>query len=455
MDVLGLLATAVLSKEGVVDSPGSMLCEQRVLRPPSNQRDVSQELLPLTHEPMVQVTPVYQLDVQSTSEQFTTEQNELRSRMEALETRTSGIEAQQFSPTASLAGEVVWGVSGVSGKDLNDSVVSQGSVELSLNVSFTGEDILEVSLESGNSTEFSFVDEITFEGRLGFPSNTDGLFELSELSYEFPIGDRVSLYISTTSNDLDDFNPFLGDGGDSSDNAVSGAISEFGTENPIHNLVEDTGLQLNYDLTDELSINLGYFSGEARDPESGAGLFNGNQSAFVQLGFEPSDYFLLGLTYIHTYNDSSLETGTGSLRSQINLERPVVGNSYGISASFSPSSRFAIGGWVGLTDATVIDWGSADVWNYALTLALPDFGKEGNLLGIVVGQEPKLTGTSGFTIDDRQSDPDTSLHIETFYQNQVTDQLSITPGLIWITAPNHDNSNPDILVFTLRTAFKF
>jgi hypothetical protein len=276
-------------------------------------------------------------------------------------------------------------------------------------------------------------------------------FELSELSYEFPISDRASLYISTTGNDLSEFNPFLGD----RDKSGDGVISEFAIENPIHSLVEDVGLQLNYDLTDEFSLSLGYFSGEANNPSSGAGLFNGNQSAFAQLGFEPSDRFLLGLTYLHTYNDSGLETETGSLRSQINLERPVVGNSYGISASFAPSSKFAIGGWIGLTNATVIGLGNADVWNYALTLAFPDFGQEGNLLGIVIGQEPKLTGTSGFAIDGQRSDPDTSLHLERFYQNRLSDQISVTPGLVWITAPNHDNSNPDFVVFTVRTTFEF
>lgn len=341
-------------------------------------------------------------------------------------------------------------MSGVSGRDLDDSVVFQESIELTLNVSFTGEDVLEVGLESGSATEFSFVEELTFEGRLGFPSDTDNRLQLSELSYEFPIGEQASLYISTTSNDLSDFNP-LSDR-DDDDNSSDGAISEFGSENPIHSLVEDVGLQLNYDLTDDLGISLGYFSA-ASDPH-GAGLFNG-QSAFAQLGFDKGDRFLLGLTYIYTYNDSSLETETGSLRSQINLERPVVGNSYGISGSFAPSSRFIIGGWVGLTDATVIDLGSADVWNYALTLAFLDFGKEDNLLGVVIGQEPRLTNTSGFMIDGRRSDPDTSLHVELFYINRLSDQISMTPGLIWITAPNHDNSNPDIVVFTVRTTFEF
>ena len=177
-------------------------------------------------------------------------------------------------------------------------------------------------------------------------------------------------------------------------------------------------------------------------------------SAFTQLEIEPSERLLLGFTYIYTDNDSSLETETGSLRSQINLERLVKGNSYAIAASFAPSSRLAIGGWVGLTKATVIDLGNADVWNYALTLALPDFGKEVSLLGVVIGQEPRLTG-SDFAIDGRRSDPDKSLHIEVFYRNLLSNQISVTPGLVWITAPNHDNSNPDIFVFTLRTQFEF
>ncbi|NJN87791.1 MAG: carbohydrate porin [Leptolyngbyaceae cyanobacterium SL_7_1] len=323
----------------------------------------------------------------------------------------------------------------------------QESIELTLEASLTGEDSLEVGLESGNAID-SPTDALTLEGRLGFPADTeDDRVELNELSYEFPVGDRASIYISTTGDDLDDFNPLLG-------NNSNGAISEFGSENPIHSLGEDVGLQINYDLTDELSASLGYFSDET-DPESGTGFFSGNYSAFAQLGFEPTDTVLLGLTYIHTYNDSSLETDTGSLRSQIEVERPVIGDSYGISAFFAPSSGVALGGWVGWTNATVLGLGDADVWNYALTLTLPDLGGEDHLLGVVIGQEPRLTGTSGFMIDDRRSDPDRSLHIEAFYSYPVSDHIAVTPGLIWITAPNHDRNNPDIFVFAVRTTFRF
>ena len=235
--------------------------------------------------------------------------------------------------------------------------------------------------------------------------------------------------------------------------STTGSISEFGGENPIHSLGEDAGVQINYDLTDNLNVGVGYFAGDASD--ASVGLFNGNYSAVAQLAFEPSDNLLLGLSYIHTYNDSDLETDTGSFRSQVDLDRPVVGNSYGIAGSWSPSDQFALGGWVGYTNARVLNLGDAYILNYALTLAFLDVGKNGNLLGVIIGQEPKLMGTSGFEIDDRRRDPDTSFHIEAFYTHQINDFVSITPGMIWLTAPDHNNDNDDIAVFTVRTTFEF
>ncbi|MEO1179751.1 MAG: iron uptake porin, partial [Cyanobacteria bacterium J06636_28] len=213
----------------------------------------------------------------------------------------------------------------------------------------------------------------------------------------------------------------------------------------VHNLFESI---------DDVEIGIGYFADSASD--SSTGLFNRNNSAFLQVGYEPSDDLLLGFTYVHTNSDSSLETDTGSFRSQVDVEQPVIGNSYGLAGNWAPNDWLAVGGWVGYTNARVIDEGDAYILNYALTLAFPDLGKEDNLLGFIIGQEPKLVGTSdGFTIDDRRSDPDTSFHIEGFYTHRLNDYLSITPGFIWLTAPDHNNNNDDIVLFTVRTAFEF
>lgn len=74
--------------------------------------------------------------------------------------------------------------------------------------------------------------------------------------------------------------------------------------------------------------------------------------------------------------------------------------------------------------------------------------------GMIVGMEPTLTGLDSSTPFNAFK-RDTSLHLEAYYRIQINDNLSITPALIWITAPNQDNNNPDIITGALRSTFKF
>jgi carbohydrate-selective porin OprB len=71
--------------------------------------------------------------------------------------------------------------------------------------------------------------------------------------------------------------------------------------------------------------------------------------------------------------------------------------------------------------------------------------------------EPKLTGSDRTvgTLLGRREDPDTGLHVEGLYKFKLTDNILITPGVIWLTAPGHDNDNDDIFVGTIRTTFTF
>jgi len=73
---------------------------------------------------------------------------------------------------------------------------------------------------------------------------------------------------------------------------------------------------------------------------------------------------------------------------------------------------------VSSTAGGLFDRGNLDIWNYAVTLAFPDLGKQGNLL-FVVGMEPKVTDSTISSANpdlDVDEDEDTSLHIEGFYQ---------------------------------------
>ncbi|MEN9520231.1 MAG: hypothetical protein RLZZ381_2819, partial [Cyanobacteriota bacterium] len=100
--------------------------------------------------------------------------------------------------------------------------------------------------------------------------------------------------------------------------------------------------------------------------------------------------------------------------------------------------------------------GEQDIWNWAVTLAFPDLLREGNLGGIVVGMEPKVTSSNiSITGVPENTNSDTSLHLEGFYQYQLSDNIAVTPGVVWVTAPDHKSTNNDVVIGTLRTTFTF
>ncbi|MGD1873067.1 MAG: iron uptake porin, partial [Mastigocoleus sp.] len=227
------------------------------------------------------------------------------------------------------------------------------------------------------------------------------------------------------------------------------------------------GLGVTQEFGKNLSLSLAYLAGSGNDPSTDNGLFNGSYGALAQLTFAPSDRFKVGLTYINSYNQFN---GAGSNASNFNTvspldnistlaDTPFSADSYGIQASLGISKNLVLGGWAGYTNARNLstsaafpDRGEAEIWNWAVTLGLPDFGKKGNLAGIIFGMEPKVTSSS---IDGLDDDPDTSYHIEAFYQYKINDNIAVTPGVIWLTAPDHNDDNDDVVIGTFRTTFTF
>jgi hypothetical protein len=151
--------------------------------------------------------------------------------------------------------------------------------------------------------------------------------------------------------------------------------------------------------------------------------------------------------------------GVGSTRSRLAIGSPLAINSYGVQANFQVSDGFQVGGWAGYSHLRAIGVGDADVWNYALTLAFPDLGGEGNQLGFIAGIQPRLTGSDervgALLSGGRRSDPDVGLHLEGFYRVRLNDNIIITPGVIVLTAPNHNNDNDTAVIGTVRTTFSF
>ncbi|MGB0561443.1 MAG: iron uptake porin [Spirulinaceae cyanobacterium] len=425
--------------------------------------------------------------VQRLMEEFEAELAALGARVDALESRVSFLEDNSFSTTTKLTGEVVTAATTLFGAgdafastqgasdpaivdNTNDELTFGYRARLTLNTSFSGEDLLVTRLATGNLATPGLNDNVSGIGlfsaagsptaentqtfNLGANANT---VAIDWVAYYFPLGDAQG-YAAANGGIWSDFvptvNPYFEDYG-----GGNGALSVFASSSPIYTIGGGGGAGLTYPLSDKFSLSAGYLAGTAND--SSFGLFSGDYAILGQATAYLSDDITLALTYVHGYHNSgtsalfdfggggaTVGTGPANLAGIAKAS-----NSYGAQFAWAISDAVSFSGFFSYTDAvgTAGATGDAEIWTYGLGFAFPDLGGEGNLLGLFAGAQPYLgsadTNLGGYRIDD------TPYHIELFYKYQLTDNISITPGFIWLTSPNEIDE--DALVGTIRTTFTF
>lgn len=402
--------------------------------------------------------------------EFVVELKEVRNRVDNLEAQVTSIEKNQFSTTTTLNGTVDFylinafgdvkaAAPGENARDNIDSNLSFSSrAVLDFDTSFTGKDLLRTSIQAGNINSFDRsavgTDMISLIGA----TNTDNEIDLASLYYEAPIGNnRGTVVIAPIAGFPTRIFPSL--------NPVS-SVSTFGSENPIYAFAFGTGGVVYYKFTDELAGGVSYFTTSGSDVDEG--LFGEQFSSLSQLTYTPSDKMAIALTYGRYYApqpDSSINItgGKGSRFAQLPFgDSATSTNGFGLQFTYKLSKKLIIGGWGSYlsanaeTSPNVIgvnasQGADADIWSWAITAALPDLGKKGSQLNLVFGMPPKVTNNDISQREDR----DTALHFELSYNYPVNDNISITPGVVMITNPEHNADNDTIVVGLMRTRFKF
>ena len=427
--------------------------------------------------------------IERLSQEFAAELATIGGRVDELESRTAVLEDNAFSTTTKLVGEVAFQLAQAYGDeqalglednpDLDTELVFTDKVRLQLVSSFTGEDKLFTRLTAGNLGN-SFQDETgTREGRFAQDGPSDNDVTIDRLHYSFPVGENLNVtamavlgahhfYAETFNSDLD-----TGGG-------ATGALTRFGERNPIYRQgigTSTAGIGTKYTLGELVEISAGYIAPSASDAAAENGLFNGSFSALGQLTVKPFEGLKVGATYVRSYdNDAAIAddsdfrpaflfggTGTnaGNLRGVGIAGVPVSADTIGAQFEYDITEKFSIRGWGGYTDANIVNEGDdnngdATIWNYAAALVVSDVIKEGNLAAVIVGAEPYLTAINADGADgDDAIVNDVPIHVEALYKYQLNDNISITPGLVWLTAPNQNQDNGDIYIGTVRTTFTF
>ncbi|GBF82340.1 iron uptake porin [Aphanothece sacrum] len=254
------------------------------------------------------------------------------------------------------------------------------------------------------------------------------------------------------------------------------------------------------------------------ESDGGNGLFNGNYGVLAQFNTNLFNTVNVAFTYVNAYHkpDSPIfgegaPTGPGSVGTSFaNFSRSQLNNAFAggsVGAPGTPTQEyntngrnargqgapgglqgglevnpFDIGGKVtnsygGALTWKIADWVnfsafgsyhnvrfigrglSGEIWTGGGGLAFPDLFKEGNLLGIFAGVQPYLgDGRRPTTTQFTHFTSQNPVTVEMFYRYQVTDNISITPGVVWISKPdqfvNLQGSDSEILG-TVRGTFSF
>lgn len=412
--------------------------------------------------------------LQKLLDQFASELLTLRGRVDTLEARTAELEANQFSTTTKLNAEIIVAATDtfgdrVGGDGDETQTFLANRARLNIETSFTGRDLLRTRIEFGN---FGNIAEQTGTNmtRLNFDGNFNNDITLPHLLYSTPIAPNVAITIGPTGVGYPDITGLLTPPTIASDSL--GIPSKFGEYNPIYRRGGGGGA-VNWDISKNLVLTVGYLSGDANIPRPKNGLFNSSYNALAQLAYY-GESGAVSVLYSRSYAPSDKVDLTGDTGSFL-ARRPFGDNiatssdSIGIQGFYQFSPNFQIHAWGTYTHAYANSSGnsslsdgrggsvlanvgkgdSADIFYAALGLSFPDVGGEGNLPGILVGLPARVISS------DVRDEPDSSYHIESFYRFQINDNISITPAFWVVINPENDSSNAMQWVGLIRTGFNF
>ncbi|MGI0487176.1 iron uptake porin [Pantanalinema rosaneae CENA516] len=407
----------------------------------------------------------------------------IRRRIDNLDAKTAILERQQFSTTTKLFGQAIVGfqgrnsaeveLAGIPFDDDSNQLNVISNVQLSLFTQFSERSLLFTGLQAGSGRSFGN-QLLTNDVLLGYESDTRGEVQLSDLTYRQLVGNNLALVAGALGVNM--VNVFRGP--NRIESAGQGPLSRFAQRNPILNIGGDgAGAGFDWQINDWISLQGVYTANRPNLPNDGLfGGENGSRTVGAQLTLAPTNSIDIALHYANSYSPSGfLGTSVGDDQLALpnpfkfpEIRAPLMTNAFGATLAWRVSPRFTVGGWAGYTTSDLKGFsGSVETLNWMAFLNFPDLLLPGNLGAIYVGQPPRIISSDlpigrnvpDFVneggVGDEGGQKNVTTHVEAFYRFNVSDNISLTPGVIFIFNPRHNNDNDMITIGILRTTFTF
>ncbi|MTJ12268.1 S-layer protein [Anabaena sp. UHCC 0187] len=401
--------------------------------------------------------------VEKLQKEFAQELTTLRGRVDTLEAGTTQLEANQFSTTTKLSGQVILAVNG--GGFEGDRIVSATGAEitrndpnitslyraaLDLNTSFNGSDRLRILLDTGSNgsrDNAAGVLEPVFGSVLDFSVKppSDGNLGVGMLYYTFrPIPDMtVSVGPNIRTTAYVDRNSY-----------ASLSFRDFTTQAFINNFIlfPIVGLRAGaaFDWKPQatpFSIRAVYVAANAENPSNqgivrglssfvpllystnagAGGLFGDTYQGIAEFEYAPSKALAVRLQY----------SGGQMLSNRFDV--------FGVNFELALSDKLAVFGRYGYGDYSNTTFGDLNPQYWMAGVGFRDLLKRGALAGIAAGQ-PFIEGNIGNA---------TQTNFEAFYNLPINDHIRVTPLIQVITNAANQDNNGTITTGTLRTVFSF
>ena len=415
-------------------------------------------------------------ELQRLMDEFKKELAVLKGRVDGLEAKVGTLEAQQFSTTTKLSGLATFVIGGIdySGGGKNKIIDYKGDavrapsnvtfnydVQLTFDTSFTGKDLLRTNLRAGNFGTSVFGGE---PHALGNSAELEVAFEedagpnivgIDKLFYQFPIGSQFTATIGARVGQEDMLalwpsvypadtilNLFT----------VNGAPAAYSK-----NLGAGAGL---WWQNNGWSVSANYVSALGSDSANGIFTEDAGATASVQLGYQQEQW---GIAAIWTYiqPDTQFVPGTTPLvHGAVDHTAGAETNAFGLSAFWQPMTS----GWL---PSVSVGWGINNTsystsrpagslrqsQSWMAGLQWTDVFMKGNDFGFAVGSAVFATSLTGGVSPD-----DGNLAWEWWYKFQVTDNITITPALFYLSRPMGQRTPEggfSALGALIKTTFKF
>ncbi|MEE2696126.1 MAG: iron uptake porin [Cyanobacteriota bacterium] len=403
--------------------------------------------------------------------EFETELAVVRGRVDGMEARVEELEATQFSTATKISAlaTFVVGESHFSGSE--DALVDQNNqdfgattfnsdLQLILETSFTGKDLLITTMRAGN-----FGGETPFGGgglsslaTLGNASLGDGgpnhLF-IDKLFYSFAVGHSITMTVGPNIGQ-DDMLPIWPTFYNSP--PILDALTLNGAP-AAYNKNQGPGAGISWAPSGGFHFTANYVAVNGAESDSAIGGLATDHTGgtgTVQLGWEEDGWAIAGI-YSKIQNGNDL-IAYATTFTQDQLGKVGTTHAFGFSGAWQPMETHWIPsisvGW-GINNSNSQRKGqitTSQSWSMGLTW--DDAFAKGNSAGLAVGQPVFATALRGGDTPN-----DGNYLWECWYQFQISDAISVTPALIYMSRPMGQGTSSDQsfsqLAGLVMTSFSF